>query len=73
MSSKTTHEIDIVTVAQSKINSIDFENISFGTTFTDHMFVCDFKDWNAAINGNGRMVVQNSRDGNEADEIAVEG
>ncbi len=44
MSSNITHEIDIVTVSTSKIDSIDFENISFGTVFTDHMFVCDFRE-----------------------------
>jgi branched-chain amino acid aminotransferase len=44
MSSKNTHEIDIETVSASKIDSIDFDNLSFGTTFTDHMFVCDFKN-----------------------------
>ena len=44
MSPKNTHEIDIETVSASKIDSIDFDNLSFGTTFTDHMFVCDFKN-----------------------------
>ena len=44
MHSNTTHEIDIVPVSQSKINSVDFENLSFGSVFTDHMFVCDFKE-----------------------------
>lgn len=44
MSANITHEIDIVTVPTSKLNSIDFDNISFGTVFTDHMFVCDFKE-----------------------------
>ena len=44
MSSKTTLEIDIVTVKDSKINTVDFETLSFGTTFTDHMFVCDFRE-----------------------------
>ena len=44
MSLTSTHEIDIATVSESKINSVDFENLSFGTTFTDHMFVCDFKN-----------------------------
>ena len=44
MSSNTTHEIDIVTVSASKINSVDFENLSFGSVFTDHMFVCDFRE-----------------------------
>ncbi len=48
MSLKTTNEIDIVRASKSKINTVDFENITFGTTFTDHMFVCDFRDgqWN---------------------------
>ena len=44
MSSNTTHEIDIATVSTSKINTVDFENLSFGSIFTDHMFVCDFKE-----------------------------
>ena len=44
MSLKTAQEIDITTVANSKISSIDFENLSFGNTFTDHMLVCDFID-----------------------------
>ena len=44
MSSNTINEIDIVTASTSKINSVDFENLTFGSVFTDHMFVCDFKD-----------------------------
>jgi len=44
MSSNLTHEIDIVTVPTSKINTVDFENLSFGSVFTDHMFICDFKE-----------------------------
>ena len=44
MSSSSTHEIDIVTVPASKINTVDFETLTFGTTFTDHMLVCDFKE-----------------------------
>ena len=44
MSSNTTHEIDIVPVSTSKINAVDFENLSFGSVFTDHMLVCDFKE-----------------------------
>ena len=44
-----TNEIDIVKVAASKINSVDFETLSFGTTFTDYMLTCDFREgkWNA--------------------------
>jgi branched-chain amino acid aminotransferase len=44
MSINTENEIDIVTVPTSKISTVDFENLSFGTTFTDHMFVCDFRE-----------------------------
>ena len=28
----------------SKIKTIDFDNFSFGSVFTDHMFECDFID-----------------------------
>ena len=41
---KTTNEIDIVRVKNSKINEVDFENLAFGNTFTDHMLICDFKE-----------------------------
>jgi branched-chain amino acid aminotransferase len=44
MSLSSTHEIDIATVSESKIGAVDFDNLAFGTTFTDHMFVCDFKN-----------------------------
>jgi branched-chain amino acid aminotransferase len=30
--------------AQSKIDQIDFDNLAFGSVFTDHMLVCDFKN-----------------------------
>ena len=36
--------IDITPIETSKINSVDFNNLAFGRVFTDHMFVCDFKD-----------------------------
>ncbi len=32
----------ITTVESSKLPSIDFDNLNFGTVFTDHMFVCNF-------------------------------
>ncbi|AWA30716.1 branched chain amino acid aminotransferase [Flavobacterium magnum] len=38
------HEIDIVKTPSSKINSVDFDTLSFGSTFTDHMLVCDFRE-----------------------------
>ena len=43
MSSKNTYEIDIATVSSSKIGSVDFENVAFGSTFTDHMLECEFR------------------------------
>ena len=34
-----------ITAAQeSKINTVDFDNLKFGEIFTDHMFVCDYAD-----------------------------
>jgi len=44
MSLNSTLEIDIVKAATSKISSVDFDNLSFGNIFTDHMFICDFKE-----------------------------
>lgn len=44
MNLKNTNEIDIVRVKTSKIDTVDFENLTFGNVFTDHMLVCDFKD-----------------------------
>ena len=34
----------IIKAAQSKREGVDFNQLPFGTTFTDHMFVCDFVD-----------------------------
>ena len=34
--------IKIVKTKYSKINSVDFSNLPFGQTCTDHMFVCDY-------------------------------
>ena len=28
----------------SKLNHVDFENLTFGSVFTDHMFVCNYKE-----------------------------
>ncbi len=39
-----THQINITKVEQSKVAKIDFNNIPLGTTFTDHMFICDFEN-----------------------------
>ena len=44
MNSKPTISIDITKVSASKINEVDFENLTFGSVFTDHMLVCDYKN-----------------------------
>ncbi len=37
-------DIKITRTANSRIDSLDFNNIPFGKIFTDHMFVADYKD-----------------------------
>lgn len=37
-------KIEITKVKTSRIGSVDFENLNFGREFSDHMFVCDYKD-----------------------------
>lgn len=44
MNSNVINEIDIVKAPISKISTVDFESLSFGNIFTDHMLICDFKD-----------------------------
>lgn len=39
-----TSNIQITPIQQSKINSVDFNNLAFGAVFSDYMFECDFKD-----------------------------
>ena len=36
--------IKVTQIEKSKISTIDFENLSFGTVFSDHMMICDFKN-----------------------------
>ena len=36
--------LKITPVKESKISSVDFSNLAFGTVFTDHMFICDYKN-----------------------------
>ncbi|MFY0603756.1 MAG: branched-chain amino acid aminotransferase [Flavobacteriaceae bacterium] len=38
------HSISITKVEKSKVEGLDFNNIPLGTTFTDHMFICDYAD-----------------------------
>ncbi|WP_396138796.1 branched-chain amino acid aminotransferase [Flavobacterium sp.] len=40
----TLNDIEIISASNSKINSVDFENLTFGNVFTDHMLICDFKE-----------------------------
>ena len=44
-----TQEIKITKTTKTKINEVDFNNLSFGSVFSDHMLVCDYKNgkWNA--------------------------
>jgi branched-chain amino acid aminotransferase len=44
MSTTQTSKIEIIKAPTSKINEVDFENLSFGSVFTDHLFECDFKN-----------------------------
>ncbi|RAV29863.1 branched-chain amino acid aminotransferase [Sinomicrobium soli] len=36
--------IKVEKTAGSRIGEVDFSKLTFGSVFTDHMFVCDFKD-----------------------------
>jgi len=42
------HNIKITKIEKSKVDDLDFDHIPLGTTFTDHMFVCDYENgqWN---------------------------
>lgn len=40
----TVKNLVIEKASSSKIGQVDFQNLSFGTVFTDHMFVCDYKN-----------------------------
>ena len=31
-------------IEKSNISNVDFDNLTFGGVFTDHMFVCSFKN-----------------------------
>jgi branched-chain amino acid aminotransferase len=44
---KTTLQIDITKTSHSRLTETDFENLVFGKTISDHMFVADFEngDW----------------------------
>jgi len=42
MSTTQTNKIEILKSLTSKIKEVNFENLSFGSVFTDHLFECDF-------------------------------
>lgn len=43
------NDIEIIKTKSSKINAVDFDDLKFGSVFSDHMLVCDYKDgkWHA--------------------------
>ena len=51
MSENQTYAITVNKAETSKIGSVDFENLPFGSVFTDHMLYCDYKDgeWGAPV------------------------
>lgn len=38
------YSIDITKAKESRVDTLDFDNIPLGTTFTDHMFICDYEN-----------------------------
>lgn len=38
------YNIQITPVKQSRLNEVDFDNLLFGRTFTDHIFIADYKN-----------------------------
>lgn len=44
MTNTTIQELDIIKTETSNLNQVDFDNLTFGKVFTDHMFYCDFVD-----------------------------
>ena len=44
MSKLTNINIEVTKVSTSRINDVDFENLSFGQIFSDHMLLCTYKN-----------------------------
>ncbi len=58
-----THEIVVEQVNESKISKIDFDNLTFGKTFTDHMLECTWRNgrWeNPVIKAYGPIMMEPS-------------
>ncbi|MBS3993621.1 MAG: branched-chain amino acid aminotransferase [Bacteroidetes bacterium] len=51
MDTNISTKIKVEKIAKSRINEVDFESLVFGSTFTDHMFECDFinGEWQTPI------------------------
>ena len=45
------HKFEVKKIVSSKIDSVDFEHLSFGEVFTDYMLTCDLVngEWKQAI------------------------
>ncbi|MEH6764432.1 branched-chain amino acid aminotransferase [Aequorivita antarctica] len=44
MNTSATQKINVQKVESSRIGQVDFDNLTFGSIFSDHMFECDYKD-----------------------------
>lgn len=44
MSNNTALQLEVEKAKTSRINEVDFSKLTFGSIFTDHMFVCDYKN-----------------------------
>ncbi len=51
MSTTQTNTIEIIKASSSKINEVDFEKLSFGAVFTDHLLECNYTngEWQKPI------------------------
>jgi len=49
MTQVLTQEIKVTKTTKTKISDVDFNNLSFGSVFSDHMLVCNYKngEWKA--------------------------
>lgn len=44
MSATEINTIEIIKAGTTKINQVDFDNLNFGSVFTDHLLECDYKN-----------------------------
>ncbi len=43
MTQVLTQDIKVTKTAKTKIHEVDFNNLPFGSVFSDHMLVCNYK------------------------------